>query len=223
MRKTVYLKSKKVYIAVKYVCTERENIGLIEKPPLGFPNGTLNAKPALISDITVAGGNFQSAGFYVAIHGKTRRGAGTGYAGWRETGQSIDDAIAYLSQYFDVQFCDAATGLDIDFARKGYTCREWDSENGKRVYYKKGSDAVIVIPKITVKSSSPADIDTLFKKIQAELQDILNKGFNISDLYLPGGGTIPLPDWFKNWCLKNGIRIHMMDVGGCTLPAVAIG
>jgi hypothetical protein len=224
MTKEVYLESKKNYFAVKYDFSDRLNAGAIEKLLTSSFNCILNAKLCLIDGIKTAGGNFCAQGYTSAgMNGATRTVGGTGYIGWREAGKSIDDAIAYLQKYFTVKFCDAATQLDLDLIRKGYRSCEWDNQRGQRVYTKQGCCTVIVIPKLTPISSSPEDIDDMFTKIQDGLKDVLAQGGTISDLYLPGGGTTPIPDWFKDWCRQNGIRLHVMDVEQCNRRGLKIG
>jgi|GEM_PF-5819519 len=224
MPKTIYLKSKKNYIALKYACSDRLNAGLIEK----CPHGILNARQYLIDDITVEKGDFRDKEFNGAsgVNHTTKGVGGSGYIGWRNPG-SIAGAVAYLLQYFDVKTCDDDAQfylvlakklyqfyqLDRNFIRDGYKRSEWGNKRGQSVYTKPGNGTVIVITELTPKSSSPADVDAMFKEIQDELNDRLQKGEKLTDIFFQGGGTIPIPDWFKDWCLKKGIRVHVMDAG----------
>lgn len=111
-RKEVFLKLTKAhYIAVKLVCGESSNWGALETLPNAVPDGTLNARRAMVDEIAAAGGNFLALpGFNAALAPgcPTRRVGGSGYEGWRELG-SVDTAIRYLQGYFVVRVCNLAT------------------------------------------------------------------------------------------------------------------
>jgi hypothetical protein len=40
----------------------------------------------------------------------------------------------------------------------------------------------------------------------------------ISDIVFVGGGTLEIPDWFREFCKANGVHIHVLADGG-DLPA----
>ena len=78
-----------------------------------------------------------------------------------------------------------------------------------------GSKRVIVvvssleIPPAKVRNITQS-IDDFFKR----LRDLLvrhNKRSVVTDLVLPGGGCVPIPEWFKDWCKQNGISLHVLD------------
>ncbi len=61
----------------------------------------------------------------------------------------------------------------------------------------------------------PIKIDP-FKVLQDEIDkffrsliDIINKN-GIKNVFLPGGGTIPIPKFFLDFCKENGINIHVV-------------
>lgn len=44
------------------------------------------------------------------------------------------------------------------------------------------------------------------------IRDILEgSAGTITDVVFPGGGTLTIPDWFRDWCKTHGIRIHVLD------------
>ena len=212
-KEQIYLSSTKAYIAIKISCSTG-NIGTIGKPPLGGGDGTLDAKVLLIKKLHAAGVNFRSAGFTKASAGQMRRGSGTGFDGWRAFGTAAA-AIAYLQLYFDVILCDGPTKLDIDFTVNGFPVSEWDKpkkqSRGIRVYDKGFAVGEVVVPELPIESaSSKTAVDDCFRNLQDKLNDVLAKG-RITDIFLPGGGTVPIPEWFKEWCAKNGIKIHIFE------------
>ncbi len=50
-----------------------------------------------------------------------------------------------------------------------------------------------------------AEAEKFFRK----LFDVLTKNA-VNDVFLPGGGDVEIPEWFKNQCMKAGIRIHVL-------------
>lgn len=79
--------------------------------------------------------------------------------------------------------------------------------------YTRGAQGVVVIPTIEIPPPSvapiPQSIDDYFKSLRDVLTGMTKK-FKITDLYFPGGGNIPLPNWFSNWCNQNGINVHIL-------------
>lgn len=84
---------------------------------------------------------------------------------------------------------------------------------GTRVY-ERAKRAVVVVPTIEIVPPCvrPVEqsVDDYFKKLRDVLAG-LSKKWNVSDLFLPGGGSIAIPSWFMEWCDANGIRVHVMD------------
>ena len=65
----------------------------------------------------------------------------------------------------------------------------------------------IEIPPRTVKQIG-SSVDEYFKKLQAILKGII-AAIGPIQLFLPGGGSIPVPEWFENWCKDNQISIEI--------------
>lgn len=84
---------------------------------------------------------------------------------------------------------------------------------GTRVYTR-GEQAVVVIPSIEIPppfvTPIPQSIDDYFKRLRDVLIGLAKK-HNITDIFFSGGGNIPLPSWFSNWCNQNGIHMHILD------------
>ena len=64
----------------------------------------------------------------------------------------------------------------------------------------------------------PLQIDP-FKNITEQVEKffeslirIIQKN-GIKDVFLPGGGTIPIPQFFLDFCKEMGINIHIIDTG----------
>jgi len=84
---------------------------------------------------------------------------------------------------------------------------------GTRVYTRAG-EAVVAIPTIEIPPPSVVSIsqsiDDYFKRLRDVLVGLAKK-FNITDIFFPGGGNIPLPNWFSTWCKQNSIHVHILD------------
>ena len=61
-------------------------------------------------------------------------------------------------------------------------------------------------------------MDDWFKQIRDILTDLKGR-FGDVDIAFESDGTIPIPDWFKEWCRKEGIGIRLIEwlVGGQSL------
>jgi hypothetical protein len=53
-------------------------------------------------------------------------------------------------------------------------------------------------------------IDDWFRQIRDILIELKNQLGKINVIF-QGGGTIPIPNWFRDWCKRNGIIITVMD------------
>jgi hypothetical protein len=49
--------------------------------------------------------------------------------------------------------------------------------------------------------------DSFFKDMQDTMQEMQDLGINISAIVFHGGGTMNIPDWFKDFCEENDIQI----------------
>jgi hypothetical protein len=75
-----------------------------------------------------------------------------------------------------------------------------------RVLERYGTHITVVKPiKIDPYKNLLDEIDKFFKS----LIDIIIKN-GIKDVFLPGGGTIPIPQFFLDFCRDNGINIHVL-------------
>lgn len=50
-----------------------------------------------------------------------------------------------------------------------------------------------------------------WKELQDVLQAALTAGTPIGTLTFRGGGTRPIPKWFRDWCREQGIEIEILD------------
>jgi hypothetical protein len=87
---------------------------------------------------------------------------------------------------------------------------------GGTVYRGGGADPVFAAPPLPKLVGQPGDsdfdglIDLWFRQLQAILVK-LKERFGSIKLVLHGGGTVPVPDWFKDWCAVQGIEIEFAD------------
>jgi len=88
----------------------------------------------------------------------------------------------------------------------------WKQNGG---YAIRGNPRVLERSGIRIAVVKPIKVDP-FKILEDEIDkffrsfiDILTKN-GIRDLFLPGGGTIPIPQFFLDFCRENGINIHIV-------------
>jgi hypothetical protein len=75
-----------------------------------------------------------------------------------------------------------------------------------RVLERSGKRIAVVKPiKVDPFKIIQDEIDKFFRS----LIDIIIKN-SIKDVFLPGGGTIPIPQFFLDFCRENGINIHIV-------------
>jgi hypothetical protein len=82
-------------------------------------------------------------------------------------------------------------------------------------------DGVITIQRTSMPRQQSFGTDILVPNVKQsrdwwdELLNILNRamatGIPLKKIVFRGGGTIPIPDWFKDWCRENGIDIEILD------------
>lgn len=62
-----------------------------------------------------------------------------------------------------------------------------------------------------------ASVDDYFRRLQSLLVGIIS-ALGPVDLFLPGGGSIPVPSWFQDWCRDNQVHIEICE--GDRLPRI---
>jgi hypothetical protein len=74
---------------------------------------------------------------------------------------------------------------------------------------KRGEKTIVCIEQIQLDGSLDFNpqIEGLFKHL---IELIRRSGSH--DIFLPGGGEIPIPDFFIEYCKNNGIKIHIISV-----------
>jgi hypothetical protein len=85
---------------------------------------------------------------------------------------------------------------------RGYTDRDIQ-------VLRRGDQSIIGVENVNVDASADLglQIDELFKNLIE-----LIKRTNTKEIFLPGGGEIPVPDFFKEYCRANGIEIHFVSM-----------
>ena len=104
-KRSLVLQAGEKYVAIKFDCARKINLGAVEIKSCGAPTGTLNARNRLIELIAEAGGDLAAHPSYNAsVDYELRAGGGVGYAGWVDFGD-FDSAVSYLGKYFKVLSC----------------------------------------------------------------------------------------------------------------------
>lgn len=75
----------------------------------------------------------------------------------------------------------------------------------------RGGAGVIAAGVVTIPGVSKAD--SWWRELQKVIEDARRSGLPVDKLVFPGGGNIPIPDWFTDWCKKNGIEIEILEPG----------
>ena len=75
----------------------------------------------------------------------------------------------------------------------------------------KGQRTVLVIEQINIDASVDilSQINDYFHQLMSQIK---KHGTNI-ELFLPGGGDIELPDFFREFCEEEKIRYHLVGLG----------
>jgi hypothetical protein len=66
------------------------------------------------------------------------------------------------------------------------------------------SPSQIRIPKIKKKGD-------WWDAFKGTIEKAIAGGMPVGKLTFRGGGTVPIPDWFRDWCQQNGIEIEILD------------
>ena len=84
--------------------------------------------------------------------------------------------------------------------------RGYGQKDSTRVLERKGIHIAAVKPiRINSIKTIESEIEKFFKTLMGIIQ---RKGIKI--VFLPGGGTIPVPQLFLDFCKKNGVEIHIL-------------
>ena len=83
----------------------------------------------------------------------------------------------------------------------GYAIR-----NNPRVLERGTERIAVVLPiRVNVQNGIQNEIDKFF----TSLEKIIRKN-GIRDIFIQGGGSYPMPDFFDDFCKQNGITIHVV-------------
>jgi hypothetical protein len=69
-----------------------------------------------------------------------------------------------------------------------------------------GGIRIGVVRSLAINNPSNAEIKEYFKNLIKEI-----KLLGINRIVFRAGGTIPLPDFFRDWCLQNGVAIEILE------------
>jgi hypothetical protein len=50
-----------------------------------------------------------------------------------------------------------------------------------------------------------------WKQLQKQMKSMRRRGMEITSVVFRGGGTDPVPGWFRKWCAANNIEIRIID------------
>jgi hypothetical protein len=106
--------------------------------------------------------------------------------------------------------------IDLDFTQtllKNLKKSGWKQVSGYSLgnpkVLERNRERIAVVRPIRIDPSKVLqdEIDKFFKS----LEKILEKNA-IEEVFLPGGGTIPIPQFFLDYCKKHNIQIHLVTV-----------
>jgi len=113
------------------------------------------------------------------------------------------------------------TWLDVtywfcqDIIAKGYQEVPWRAANmtiPARVFEKGARVVVVVRPGIRVdprRGPIGQQVANYFGRLRRILEKLMQR-HRVTDIVFQGGGSVPLSEDLKEWCLTNGIRIHLV-------------
>lgn len=52
---------------------------------------------------------------------------------------------------------------------------------------------------------------TDWDKLKRRIEDLIRSGYRISCLAFMGGGSLAIPDWFRDWCKEHGIKVKILE------------
>jgi hypothetical protein len=74
---------------------------------------------------------------------------------------------------------------------------------------KRGDKSIVVIESITIDPS--VDINPQAEEFFRNLIELIEHG-TAKEIFLPGGGDISIPAFFKDWCDKNDVKINILTL-----------
>jgi hypothetical protein len=85
---------------------------------------------------------------------------------------------------------------------RGYT-------DNNTVVLQRGGKNILVVDNINIDPSVDIlpQVDEFFKR----LIEIIKRS-NSTEVFLPGGGDIAIPDFFRDFCLEHNIRVHVITI-----------
>lgn len=114
---------------------------------------------------------------------------------------------------------DISAAVQNEYRQRGWT-RAWHRNcpqgSGGRMYTK-GDKRSIYLPHIPINPWSlvptAQQVDDFFNKLMSEIKRMLKSGKTVSPVLFQGGGTIPIPDWFRDFCVEHGITLKVLEPG----------
>lgn len=102
---------------------------------------------------------------------------------------------------------DCSDALFEGFKRNGWRQNPgYAIRNNPRVFERGSERIAVVLPiRVNVRNGIQNELDKFFKTLE---KIILKNG--IRDIFIQGGGTFPMPEFFKDFCRINGINIHVI-------------
>jgi len=121
MKPTIYIQQAKSYLRVIDECTANRNDGIIKTINKKCSSLSLkldgNSPRYLIGEIAALGGNFYGEENYKDCESPVYASKGAGGCGFEGyvSFESVEDAIKYLEQYFNIEYCDLVDSVKIKF------------------------------------------------------------------------------------------------------------
>jgi hypothetical protein len=187
----------------------RNQYGLIEK------DGTLCGKGLL--------GYFTKLPGYTSVsNGASRSYGGEGYVGWVEF-DNVDAAVEFLEQHYTIKGYtrnNIGALLESRHLIKTPLGEELPHNGLHGSLFRKPNNLsyapVYAAPPLPNVSSEkdPAKaqglLDDWFNQIKDILTELKSRQGSVQVAFL-GGGTTPIPDWFREWCSQQGITIMIIE------------
>ncbi len=84
------------------------------------------------------------------------------------------------------------------------------NKSGKSPSVFQRGDKELIVQEI-IQVDPTVDISPQIEEVFLSIIDLVKKS-NRPEVFLPGGGDVPIPEFFKDFCLENGIQIHVIDI-----------
>ena len=77
----------------------------------------------------------------------------------------------------------------------------------------RGISKILLVGPISVNeiTNIQSQFDDFFKQLTKKIDKIISGAENINEILVQGGGTHPIPDFFRDYCKENKIKLTIFD------------